>query len=181
MEKQKDILELENERLEKLLKINPLTPENARFYETEGGFVSLQTGDKVYERVNLIRAFPFTAENEYISVREVDGKQDEIGLIENINLFSEDVKAVLNKQLGIRYFMPKILRIYSIKDQYGHTHWSVLTDKGKCKFSSHSGSSNSVFQMGNRVLIKDSIENRYEIEDITKLTPKEMKKLDLYL
>ena len=86
-----------------------------------------------------------------------------------------------SRYYALFFFMPKILRIYSIKDQYGHTHWSVLTDKGKCKFSSHSGSSNAVFQMGNRVLIKDSIENRYEIEDITKLTPKEMKKLDLYL
>lgn len=181
MENHKDILELENERLEKLLKINPLTPQNARFFETEGGFISLEFCNKVYNRVNLIRAFPFTAENEYISVREVDEKQDEIGLIEDLNLFSEETKAILNRQLEIRYFMPKIQRIYSIKEQYGHTQWSVLTDKGKCKFSTHSGSANAVFQINNRVLIKDSIENRYEIEDITKLTPKEMKKLDLYL
>lgn len=181
MNSEKDILVLENERLQRLLTINLLTPDNAFFSLTEGGFISLKTKDSEYKRVNVIRTFPFTAANEYLSVREVDGKQDEIGIIENLDIFDEDTKNIINKQLEIRYFMPKILRIYSIKEQYGHTHWHVLTDKGKCRFSSASGSGESVIQLGNRVIIKDSVENRYEIEDIEKLNPKELKKLDLYL
>lgn len=181
MNEEKDILTQENERIKRLLSINLLTPENAQFFETPGGFVSLKTDTDEYKRVNIIRTFPFTAANEYLSVREVDGKQDEIGIIENLDIFDENTRTIIGKQLEIRYFMPKIIRIYSIKEQYGHTHWSVLTDKGKCRFSSASGSGESVIQLGNRVIIKDSTENRYEIEDIEKLNPGELKKLDLYL
>ena len=68
-----------------------------------------------------------------------------------------------------------------LKEEYGYTYWSVLTDKGKVKFTSASGSAGAVIQDGNRVIIKDSDENRFEIEDITALSSKEMKKLDLYL
>ena len=181
MNEEKDILTQENERIKRLLSINLLTPQNSSFSETPGGFVSLKTDTAEYKRVNIIRTLPFTAANEYLSIREVDGKQDEIGIIEDLGIFDEDTRAIIDKQLEIRYFMPKILRIYSIKEQYGHTHWSVLTDKGKCRFSSASGSGESVIQLGNRVIIKDSTENRYEIEDIGRLNPKELKKLDLYL
>lgn len=180
-ESEKDILQLENERVEKQLVINKLTSENAEFYETPGGFAGLKTKDKDYGHINIIRTFPFSAPDEYLSVRELEKAQEEIGIIESLNDFDEATKVLINKQLEIRYFMPKILKLYSIKEEYGYTYWSVLTDKGKCKFTSASGSSGAVIEDGNRVIIKDSDENRYEIEDITTLSSKEMKKLDLYL
>jgi len=77
--------------------------------------------------------------------------------------------------------MPKITKIISIKEEYGHAYWNVLTDKGKCSFATAAGSAGAVTKKDNRVIIKDSDENRFEIEDITKLTTKEFKKLDLYL
>lgn len=181
MTKEKDILELENEKVERLLSINALTPDNADFSKTEGGFVALRHNSKDYPHVNIIRTFPFTAENEFLSVREVDGKQEEIGMIENMLDFDSKTVELINSQLEIRYFMPQILKIYSIKEEYGHTYWSVLTDKGKCKFTSSSGSAGAVIQTENRVIIKDSNENRFEIKNIEELSPKELKKIDLYL
>ncbi len=181
MTKEKDILLEENERVERLLEIRPLTPENAKFSETEGGFVTLNFEGKEYQQVNIIRTFPFTAENDFLSVREIDGKQEEIGMIESLSAFDDNTVKLILKQLALRYFMPQILKIYSVKEEYGHTYWSVLTDKGKCRFTSASGSSGTVLQDENRVIIKDSNDNRFEIKDITKLSTKEMKKLDLYL
>ncbi len=181
MTKEIDILNEENQRVERLLSINPLTPDNAVFSRTSGGFVSLSHADKLYKQVNVIRTFPFTSPNEFLSVREIDGKQDEIGMIENLLAFDKETVNLINEQLELRYFMPKITKILSIKEEYGHTYWSVMTDKGKCRFTSASGSSGAVVQKGNRVIIKDANENRFEIEDISFLSKKEMKKLDLYL
>lgn len=181
MTKEKDILTEENERVERMLTIHSLTPENAVFHETPGGFAALTHEGKEYPHVNIIRTFPFTAANEFLSVREIDGKQEEIGMIERLSDFDIPTVALIERQLELRYFMPSILQIYSIKEEYGHTYWSVLTDKGKCRFTSASGSSGAVIQDGDRVIIKDSSENRFEIKDITKLSTKEMKKLDLYL
>lgn len=176
-----DILKLEEEKLDELLTINYLTPENCVFKQTPGGFAALTYKGTDYGHVNIIRAFPFSSPNEFLSVRKIEGKNDEIGIIENLNVFDENTKVLINSQLEIRYFMPEILKIYSIKEEYGHTYWSVLTNKGKCKFTSSSGSSGAVFQIDERVIIKDSVENRYEIKNINALSPKELKKLELYL
>ena len=178
---EKDILQEEREQLEKLLSVNKLTPNNAVLSETKGGFITLCLDGEDKGMVNIICTFPFTAPGEFLSVRTADDKMEELGIIENINDFDNDTMAIIKKQLEIRYFMPKILKVFSVKEEYGHTYWSVLTDKGKHKFTSPSGSSGSVIRLQDRVIIKDSDQNRFEIPDITKLTAKEIKKLDLYL
>ena len=179
--KEKDILKKESEEVERLLSVNRLTTDNAVFTETSGGFKTLRLDGEEKGQVNIICTFPFTAPNEFLSVRTADDKQEELGIIENLCDFDDNTVALIKKQLEIRYFMPEILKVYSVKEEYGHTYWSVLTDKGKHKFTSPSGSSGSVIKNGNRVIIKDSDQNRYEIKDITKISAKEMKKLDLYL
>ena len=178
---EKDILKFESEEVERLLSVNRLTPENAVFKGTKGGFVSLTFNNEDKGLVNLICTFPFTAPNEFLSVRTADDKQEELGIIESIFDFDDNTVDLIKKQLEIRYFMPEILKVYSVKEEYGHTYWSVLTNKGKHKFTSPSGSSGSVIRNGDRVIIKDSDQNRYEIKDLTKLSTREMKKLDLYL
>ncbi len=178
---EKDILELENEKVENQLAIKPLTPENCKFYETAGGFAAIKVGDEDYGHINLIRTFPFSALWEFISVRKIDGKQEEIGIIEDLNLFDKPTFDLIAKQLEIRYFMPKITKIISIKAEYGHAYWTVMTDKGKCFFATPQGSSGAVIKKGDSAIIKDTDGNRFEIEDVTKLTAKEIKKLDLFL
>lgn len=178
---EKDILKEEREEVEKLLSINLLTPKNALFKATAGGFITLTLDGEEKGMVNVIRTFPFTAANEFLSVRTADDKQTELGMIENLNIFDTDTVRLIENQLEIRYFMPQIQRIISVKEEYGHTYWSVITDKGERSFTSPSGSSGAVIRKGNRVIIRDSEQNRYEIKDVTRLTPKELKKLDLYL
>lgn len=178
---EKDILELENQKVEAQLVIKNLTPENCEFYETAGGFAAIKADGKDYGHINIIRTFPFSALWEFLSVREIEGKQEEIGIIEDLNIFDKPTFELIARQLQIRYFMPKITKIISIKEEYGHAYWTVLTDKGKCSFATAAGSAGAVTKNDNRVIIKDSDENRFEIEDITKLTTKEFKKLDLYL
>ncbi len=178
---EKDILKQEREEVDRLLAVNKLTPDNVAFSETTGGFLTLKYEGEEKGLVNVICTFPFTAPDEFLSVRTNDDKMTEIGIIENINEFDEKTVSLIKKQLEIRYFMPKILKVYSIKEEYGHAYWSVLTNKGKHKFTSPSGSSGSVIRKESRVIIKDSDQNRYEIPDLARLTPKEMKKLDLYL
>lgn len=178
---EKDILKEEREEVEKLLQIKLLTPENALFKATSGGFITLTLEGEDKGMVNLIRTFPFTAANEFLSVRTADDKQTELGMIEKLEIFDDDTVKLLGNQLEIRYFMPKILKLLSVKEEYGHAYWQVVTDKGECSFTSPSGSSGAVTRKDNRVIIRDSEQNRYEIPDVTKLTTKELKKLDLYL
>ena len=178
---EKDVLKKENEQVDKMLEMNILTPQNCSFKLTKGGFVSATIDGKKYDLVNIIRAFPLSDADRYLSVRLPDGKQEELGIIEKLSDFDDDTVSILEKQLKLRYFRPKINRIISIKEEFGHAYWTVETDKGKVKFASSSGSAGAVIHHGKGIIIKDASENRYEIEDLSKLTAAEMKKLDLYL
>ncbi len=176
-----NILDIEKKQAEKKLNILRLTPENTEFYETKGGLLGVKINGEDTPYVNVICSFPLTDPEKYLSIRLPDGKQEELGMIENLSDFDLKTVEILKKQLKLRYYMPKITRIISVKEEYGYTYWTVDTDCGRAKFASSSGSAGAVIHHGKGVIIKDSNENRYFLEDLTKLTPKEMKKLDLYL
>ncbi len=176
-----NILKTEGEKVDKLLAMNILTPDNARFYETVGGFVAVSVNGQDHGHINIIRTFPLSDADEFLSVRSPDGKQEELGLIEKLSDFDEKTVELISKQLKLRYFMPKITKIIAVKEEYGYTYWTVETDKGNAKFASSSGSAGAVIRHGSGVIVKDSNENRYIIEDLEKLSDKELKKLDLYL
>ncbi len=154
---------------------------NEQFEETEGGFVSLDYNGVHYERIKVVRLFPFSDADKYISIREYGGSEREIGIIEYMDSMPEKTRKLLNHQLDLSYFTPVIQKIYSIKDEYGYAYFHVLTDKGECKFSINMGS-NAVAKLSDtRLIIMDVDENRFEIRDVEALSQKERRMLDLFL
>ena len=176
-----DIIEREKQAVEDLIAMHSITAENAIFKRTSGGFVSLEFAGKTYPRVAIHRCFPHSDPTHYISVRMPDNDGKEIGLIEDLNALPAEVREILLEQMELRYFSPKIQKIYDIKAEYGYSYWDVLTDRGRCRFTARMGG-NSVYSIGhNRYLVNDLDGNRFESADITKLTAKEMKKLDIFI
>jgi len=174
-------LEQMEQETEAMLRLRYLTPENAEFARTEGGFVSLKTEGEEYSRVQVVRMFPFSAPGKYISIRTAEETSKEIGVIETADVFPEDVRKMLDEQLALRYFTPIITKIYQIKDEYGFAYFDVDTDRGRCRFVIRMGGNAVVHLSDTRIIISDIDENRFEIPDVTKLTVKEQKKLDLFL
>ena len=174
-------LEQMEQETEAMLRLRYLTPENAEFARTEGGFVSLKTEGEEYSRVQVVRMFPFSEPGKYISIRTAEETSKEIGVIEQMEVFPQDVREMLTEQLGLRYFTPIITRIYQIKDEYGFAYFDVDTDRGLCLFVIRMGGNAVVHLSDTRIIISDIDENRFEIPDVTKLTVKEQKKLDLFL
>ena len=179
-EKEFDLEEMEKET-EEMLKIRYLNSDNADFKRTEGGFVSLKIGDENYERVHVVRMFPFTDPEHYISIRTPDENSKEIGIIKDFKDVSADTHKMLEEQMNLRYFTPIITKIINIKDEYGYAYFDVVTDRGACRFTINIGGSAVVHLSDTRILISDIDENRFEIPDIMKLTVGERKKLDLFL
>lgn len=165
-----------------MLRLRYITRDNAVFTRTKGGFVALQIGDETYDRVRVVRSFPFSDPDAYISIRMADEKSREIGIIKNLKTdVSEETRAMLIEQMNLRYFTPIIRRINNIKDEYGHAYFDVETDEGPCKFVIYMNSSSVVNLTDTRLLITDLDGNRFEIPDYTKLSAGELKKLDLFL
>jgi hypothetical protein len=182
----KDMEEFDLEKMEKetqeMLRLRFITKDNAVFERTEGGFVSMKIEDEFYSRIQIYQAFPFTDPEGYISIRESDEKAKEIGVIKNFRKdISKESREMLEEQLRLRYFTPKIEKIMNIKNEYGFAYFDVLTNHGACRFTIHMGGGSVVNLSDTRLMITDLDGNRFEISDVTRLTAPELKKLDLFL
>ena len=171
---------------EQMLRLRMITKDNATFARTKGGFVSLDLKDSIapehYDRIRVVRSFPFTDRNKYISIRTIDEKSKEIGMIKDLETdVDPQTRKMLEEQMDIRYFTPIIKKINNIKDEYGHAYFDVETDQGPCKFVIYMNSSSVVNLSDVRLLISDLDGNRFEIPDYTKLSARELKMLDLFL
>ena len=174
------VVNIYEKKAEEMTAIHMITKKD-KFLQTEGGFVALDYDGVHYDRIKVVRLFPFSDENKFISIREYGNGDREIGIIEDLAEMTDETRDILEKQLSLRYFTPIIEKIYSIKDEYGYAYFHVLTDKGECRFAINMGS-NSVTKLSDtRLIILDVDENRFEIRDVEKLSQKEKRMLDLFL
>ncbi len=167
--------------VEEMTALRYLNKDNATFERTPGGFVSLTFEGKKWDRVQVIRLFPFTEPNKFISIRTVEERSKEIGVIEDMKNLTKDTRAMLEEQLNLYYFTPIIEKVIDIKDEYGYAYFHVMTDRGECRFTINMGGNAVVRLTDSRLLITDLDENRFEIPDVFKLSQKEQRKLDLFL
>lgn len=188
------VIDKQDENLEELFfkkrKSVELTQENAKFFRSEGGLVSLTLtnedgSDEFFERVLPIRSFPITEPEEFISIREPEtkdkGKGDEIGMIRRMSDFPEDVQALLREELSRRYFTPEILKIFSVKEKFGYSYWEVQTSSGKISFVMTTPSSNIRTLEDGRVFIHDIDGNCFAITDPTRLDKASFRHIEIYM
>ena len=154
---------------EELLEMRMLDGDNASFSRTPGGFVSLKTKDKEYERVGVYLTFPLTNPEEFVSIREADEKAKEIGIVEKLSALPADQQEMLREQIKLRYFMPSITKVLDVKDEYA------------CRFTTQMSGDAVVHLSDSRLLVTDIDGNRYEIPDFYSLSVIERKKLDLFI
>ena len=176
---------LENERVS-----IDLTPENATFKRSGGNLISLDIVNaegepESFERVIIIRAFPVTNPNEFLSVREPDSKRQgrgkEIGMIRRITDFDEATVSLISEELDRRYFTPEILKINSVKDKFGYLYFDVVTSSGNVTFVLNNPFSNIRILEDGRIFINDIDGNVFEIRDPSALDSASLKKIEIYL
>ena len=180
MSQEFNIDQMERE-VEEMTALRYLTKENAVFARTEGGFISLEFDGKKWERVQVIRLFPFTEPDQFISIRTVEERSKEIGVIEDMKKVSKETRKMLEEQLKLHYFTPVIQKVLDIKDEYGYAYFHVMTDRGECRFTINMGGNAVVRLTDTRLLLTDLDENQFEIPDVLQLSQKEQRKLDLFL
>lgn len=174
-------LEQMEKETEEMLRVRYLNDENAKFERTGTGFLSLRVGEEFYPRVRVVRMFPFSDKDKFISIRTAEERSKEIGIVESMGGVCKETAEMLEEQLTLHYFTPVIKKINKIKDEYGFAYWNVVTDHGECNFTIRMGGNSIVHLSDVRILIMDIDENRFEIPDVTVLTANERKRLDLFL
>ncbi len=189
--KKKD--ELLDDGLEDLIqkrKSVPLTPDNAHFYRSEGGLVSLtlthEDGEKeIFERVAIFRAFPITVPDEFLSVREIsvfkNEKGNEIGMIRYLSDLDEDSQKVILEELDRRYFIPEIHRIHHVREKLGYQYWDCDTSAGHIVFALNNPFGNISVRGDGHVFFCDMDGNYYTVTDPKALDSASYKHLEIYI
>ncbi|MBO4794764.1 MAG: DUF1854 domain-containing protein [Clostridia bacterium] len=181
-----------------IVKIEYLTPENAKFSETANGFPRLEafipkvkkddleenSGDDtpVWQdlgRVFFHRAFPYDSAENFISVTDKEG--NEYGLIRSLSEFDGAGREIIERELKRKYYTPVITKIKSVKERFGYSYWEVETESGSASFAMHDTFRNTAKISEERVVLTDVDGNRYEIKDVFALDRKSYRRIELYL
>ena len=166
-------------------KIEYITPEEISFYENSSGLIMAKVNGEDAGRVSVLRMFPFEYREEYLCVRcetyKRADRESEIGIIRTLSDFSDEQVSIVRRELDKRYFIPDILKVNEVKEEFGSTMWKTVTSAGEREFTVTDMSSN-VFSMGNnKVMLTDVYGNRYYIPDITKTDDKTLKILEIWI
>lgn len=166
-------------------KLNYINPSDLFFYLSDGDLLYLKFKGEETGRVAVVRMFPFQYEEEYIALRcenySRHDKENEIGILRSLTELSESQAQLVREELAKRYFIPDILNVYDVKEEFGNTTWKTDTTAGKREFTVTDMGTNVRHLGNNRIMLTDVYGNRYYIPDITKADDKTLKVLEIWI
>lgn len=148
----------------------------ARIIRTGDTTVELQIyNGETYEDLEPRRLFPLSGLTQYITL--LDSDQKEKAIIRNIANLDTQSRIAVEECLTDYYMIPKITQMIDITEKFGILTWTCRTDRGVRSFRIRNRHSDVKMIYDGRVLIRDSNDNRYEIEDVKKLDKKSQRML----
>ena len=165
--------------------LNFINPDDYEFYISDGRLLCLKYKKQNVGRVSVKRMFPFQFPDEYIAVCSENynrkDSENEIGIIRDMNLLRDDQIAILKRELHKRYFIPDVIKVESIKEEYGNITFVAETTAGRREFNITDPGSNIKNIGMDKLLLTDVYGNRYYIPDINAVDEKTMKILEIWI
>jgi hypothetical protein len=116
--------------------------------------------------VEPVRAFPWSARNDVIVLLDCSGR--EVACLSPLESLSDEVRAVLDRVLARREFVPSIERIVKWSHPYPPCEWTALTDRGPVTITIDSDDDIRKLE-GQSALVSDASGLRFRIPDISRL------------
>ncbi len=164
--------------------LNWLQPTDHGFQRGAYGQLELWNGEEqLGSGVFILRTFPASYPNEYLSVRgwNVEGDEIELGMIRDVGQWSSNDQLEISEALSRRYLMREITAIHSLSLKFGFVDFEVQTASGRLKFSMRWTQSQAIDYGENGKLIIDTEENRYLVQDIANLSKTDQEKFLQYV
>ena len=150
-----------------------------RFYRNANGFLGLELRGEDHKRVQLSRALPFTAPAMYVCVADMDNK--EVAVLEDLGDFGEETLALLEEELGIRYFYPEVTQVKSVKEKMGSFYFDLMIGEYE-KTIAVKDISKNLKQLGDgKIILTDVDGNRFLIPDVYGIHKKSLRMVEPYL
>lgn len=142
-----------------------LDPAQVDIHPTpDGGLCLVQDGER-QPIGQIVRCFPFSSPDAWISLRAPDGA--ELALLKSLDGLPPEGLNRVRQALAARYHIPRIRRILAVTSGAGGALWRVETDDGPMDFRLRGDADISGFP---RIRLTDSAaRKRLEIPDYTAL------------
>ena len=139
--------------------------------------VRLQDG-ATFENVEPRCLFPSSNGRKFITLLDENGA--ERAVIRDLDTLPAEQRKIIEGCLAEYYLIPRITKILNTTEKFGLITLDTETDRGPARIEIR----NLLYgfkQVGNRLLLRDSNDNRYEIPDLTKLDAKSRHLLDNFI
>ena len=134
---------------------------------------------RCFEDLEPRRLFPLSGLDKYITL--LDNKGKECAIIRDLRTLPKNERNVIEDCLREYYLIPKITAIHSLTEKYGLITIEADTDRGSCKITIRGIVHSMKLLYDNRVLLRDSNDNRYESPDLTKLDRRSISLIESFL
>jgi hypothetical protein len=136
----------------------------ARITRTGETSVTLELyGGQTFFELEPRRLFPMSGLTKYITL--LDEELKEKAIIRDLERLDESSRRAVEECLEQYYMIPKIIEMIDITEKFGVITWTCRTDRGVRSFRIRSRTNDIKVLYDGRVLIRDSNDNRYEIDD----------------
>ena len=143
-------------------------PRRIKLFRTPPWILRLTLeGDRCYTRVKVVRAAPLSYPRRFICL--LDSKDEEICMIDDLDEVDEDLRTVVEEELSARYLYSTILRINSMRNEFGSSYWDVDTDRGPREFVLRNAVESTQWIDEHRLLLTDVDGNRFEVPRVDRL------------
>jgi hypothetical protein len=120
--------------------------------------------------VKLVWAKPISGRGEEVALVGEDKK--ELVLLTSLDCLDQESRTIAEEELERRYMVPVIIRVYRTHPSYGNRYWAVETDRGWRSFVMKDPGKNVVWLTHDRLVLRDTMGNRYEIASLASLDDK---------
>ncbi len=166
-----------------------LDPKTTRIFTGAHDLLHVQieaedwTSERLFRGVFAAMAFPISCPDRYISLRyfELDGRDKEIGMIDDPKLFSEQAQELVRRSLARTYYELTVNRIFTVEFKYSLLFLVVETDQGRREFQMRWRYDRTQDFGENGKVLLDVYENRYIIPDVNALPKSDREALTRYI
>lgn len=137
----------------------------------------LQDGT-IFRNVEPRCLFPSSAGRKFITLLDENGIEKAV--IRDLDTLPEEERKIIEGCLAEYYLIPRITKILNTTEKFGLITLDTETDRGPARIEIR----NLLYgfkQVGNRLLLRDGNDNRYEVPDLTKLDAKSRHLLDNFI
>jgi hypothetical protein len=135
----------------------------------------IRRGDQVFARrdsgedvpVKVVWARPVSGRGREISLLCEEKK--ELLLAGGLEAFDPESRQIAQEELDRRYLIPRITRVVGTESNFGSRYWFAETDRGAVTFLIKDPNTDVTWLSEDRLVIRDSLGNRYEIESLSAL------------